>query len=106
MPSLEQRFISRKIANQSRTMAVLAIASILVLPDATDAQTQSLPTLSVFEARALEGDTIEFTVSLSAPTSVPVTVQYATSSGTATSGTDFTAKSGTIAVRSGWSVGS
>ena len=37
-----------------------------------------------------------FTVSLSAVAEQTVTVQYATSSGTATSGTDFTATSGTL----------
>ena len=37
-----------------------------------------------------------FTVSLSAPTSVPVTVQWATADGTAQSGSDYTAASGSI----------
>ena len=54
------------------------------------------PAVSVFGATQTEGGSVNFTVSLSASTKKAVTVQYATSSGTATSGTDFTAKSGTL----------
>ena len=53
-------------------------------------------TVSVSDGSASEGDAVEFTVSLSAPSSQQVTIQYATSSGTAASGTDFTAASGTL----------
>ena len=52
--------------------------------------------VSVSDASATEGDAIEFTVSLSAASGRQVTVQYATSDGTAESGTDFTAASGTL----------
>ena len=55
-----------------------------------------LPALSVSDARAVEGDAVAFTVSLSAANAQQVTVGYATSGGTATSGTDFTAESGTL----------
>ena len=54
------------------------------------------PALSISDATATEGDAVEFTVSLSAASSQQVTVQYATSDGTAESGTDFTAASGTL----------
>ena len=54
------------------------------------------PAVSVSDASATEGDAIEFTVSLSAASGRQVTVQYATSDGTAESGTDFTAASGTL----------
>ena len=54
------------------------------------------PTVSVSDANATEGDAVEFTVSLSAASSQAVTVQYATSAGTAESGTDFAAASGTL----------
>jgi hypothetical protein len=57
------------------------------------------PRLSVGAAAVYEGDTgvanLTFTVSLSAPAAVPVTVQYSTSDGTATAGIDYTATSGT-----------
>ena len=42
------------------------------------------------------GSWVQFEVSLSAPSRDQVTVDYATSSGTATSGTDFKAASGTL----------
>ena len=54
------------------------------------------PAVSVSDASATEGDAVEFTVSLSKASSQRVTVQYATSDGTAESGTDFTAASGTL----------
>ena len=57
---------------------------------------ESLPAVSVSDASAAEGDAVAFTVSLSAASSRQVTVEYATSGGTATSGTDFTAESGTL----------
>ena len=58
--------------------------------------TPPAPTMSVFDATATEGVAMEFTVSLSAWSDQQVTVEYATSSGTATSGTDFTAASDTL----------
>ena len=54
------------------------------------------PAVSVSDASAVEGETVEFTVSLSAASDEQVTVDYATSGGTAESGTDFTAASGTL----------
>jgi hypothetical protein len=53
---------------------------------------------SIDDTSANEGSTETFTVTISGPCRQGVTyyVDYATSSGTATSGTDFTAKTGTI----------
>ena len=53
---------------------------------------------SIGDTSANEGSTETFTVTISGPCRQGVTyyVNYATSSGTATSGTDFTAKTGTI----------
>ena len=56
------------------------------------------PVVSVADARAVEGDAVGFAVSLSAAASGPVTVGYATSGGSAESGTDFTAASGTVTI--------
>ncbi|MFN8062863.1 MAG: Calx-beta domain-containing protein [Vicinamibacterales bacterium] len=58
------------------------------------------PTLSIADATATEGNAgstvMTFTVSLSAASGRTVTVNYATSGATATSGVDFTAASGTL----------
>ena len=78
-------------------LAVLAFLTLfLALPDTAAAQT--VPTLSVSGGSATEGASVTFTVSLSVETegTETVTVQYATASGTATSGTDFTATNGTL----------
>ena len=54
------------------------------------------PTISVSDTSATEGAAVPFTVSLSAASSQQVTVAYATSGNTATSGTDFPETSGTL----------
>ena len=61
------------------------------------------PGLSVADATVeeAEGATLDFAVSLSRPASVAVTVDYATSSGTATTGSDYTAVSGTLSFSPG-----
>ncbi len=61
----------------------------------------SPPTVSVSDASATEGAAVSFSVSLSAESGKEVTVPYATSGGTATSGTDFTAASGTLTFAAG-----
>jgi hypothetical protein len=62
--------------------------------------TSSDPQLTVSDATVTEGNSgttnATFTVTLSAAAASNVTVQYATVGGTATSGTDFTAASGTL----------
>ena len=63
---------------------------------ATVAGTVVVPTVSVSNASASEGEAVEFTVSLASASGQQVTVQYATSNGTAESGTDFTAASSTL----------
>ena len=52
--------------------------------------------LQIFGARVSEGGSMTFLVYLFRTGTEEVTVNYATSSGTATSGTDFTAKNGTL----------
>ena len=56
------------------------------------------PGLSITDASATEGSAIEFTVTLSDTISDAVTVEYATSSGTATQDTDYTAATGTLTI--------
>jgi hypothetical protein len=67
------------------------------------------PSLSVGDATVIEGNTgtraAIFTVTLSAPSAQPVTVQYATVSGTATAGGDYQARSGTLTIPAGQTTG-
>lgn len=64
-----------------------------------------LPTLSINGVRVTEGNsgtvTAKFSVKLSAASASDVTVRYATANGTATSGSDDTAKSGTLTFAAG-----
>ena len=54
------------------------------------------PAIVIADAEAEEGETAEFTVTLSAITTRTVTVDYATAGGTAQEGADYTATSGTL----------
>ena len=68
--------------------------------DASDVAQVRVPGLSVADAETqeAEGATVAFTVTLNRPdlTSATVTVDYATSDGTATAGSDYTETSGTL----------
>ena len=59
------------------------------------------PGLGIADASADEGEAITFTVTLGLGASGTVTVQYATSGGTATEDTDYTAASGTLTFNPG-----
>jgi hypothetical protein len=63
------------------------------------------PTLVIDDVTKNEGNSgttsFTFTVSLTAPSSAPVTVRYATANGTAKSGKDYVAKSGTLTFAAG-----
>ncbi len=55
-----------------------------------------LPSLSINNVNANEGQAFNFVVTLSAPSGLPVTVPYSTSGVTATQGSDYTGTSGTL----------
>ena len=64
------------------------------------------PTLSIGDASVTEGDsgespTLTFTVTLTPAATLPVTVDWATSDGTATAGTDYTAANGSLRFETG-----
>ena len=77
------------------------LGDVVDWPVTNSAPAPDAPALSVSDARAAEGEAVEFTVSLSAASSGQVTVDYATSDGTAESGTDYTAVSGTLTFAAG-----
>ena len=80
-----------------RAVCAPAAALALVLGAGGVAAQDTLPTVSVTDAEAYEdGRYLVFEISLSQPSREWVTVQFATSSGTATSGTDFRAEFRTV----------
>ncbi|HEX7155181.1 MAG TPA: Calx-beta domain-containing protein [Thermoanaerobaculia bacterium] len=56
----------------------------------------TIPAISIASATATEGAPLAFHVTLSAPTTATVTVNYATGGGSATPATDYTAADGTL----------
>ena len=64
-----------------------------------------VPTLAIGDASITEGDSgtaqLSFTVTLSQAATGPVTVNYSTANGTATAGSDYTARSGTLTFAAG-----
>jgi len=80
--------------------ATLMRASAIGTINDDDSATPPLPSVSIGNVSTTEGhigtSTARFNVTLSSAASTPVTVVYATANGTATSGSDYTAKSGTI----------
>lgn len=65
----------------------------------------TVPTLSISSVAMVEGNAgapyLTFNVSLSEPSKQTVTVNFATANGTATSGSDYTARTGTLSFRAG-----
>ena len=68
----------------------------------TIADNDAMPELTVDDARAAEdADVMVFTVSLNAPSALQVTVDYATSDGSATAGEDYNAAEGSLSFMPG-----
>lgn len=61
----------------------------------------SSPNLVIYDSSVTEGQTLFFKISLSSVTSLPVSVSYATTGGTAASGSDYLAAAGTLTIAAG-----
>ncbi len=59
------------------------------------------PTITLANTSVVEGDTTTFYISLSAPSGLPVKVDYTTVDGMATAGTDYKQTSGTLTIPAG-----
>ena len=84
------------VVEGDETVEVAGSAGDLTVNGAALTLTDSTPRLRVSAARAVEGETMVFTVSLQSPGPRAVTVQYATVDGTATAGADYTSTSGQL----------
>lgn len=75
------------------------------VPSGGGGQPAPTPTLSIADVTQTEGNSgatnFLFNVTLSAASTTPVTVKYATTNGTATAGSDYTATSGTLTIPAG-----
>jgi chitinase len=96
---------SYRIRLSEPTNATIAdgIGIVTIVND--DVAAPALPSLSIADASVSEGNAgtklLNLTVTLSAAASGPVSVAYATGNGTATAGSDYTAKSGTLSFAAG-----
>ena len=73
-----------------------------IIDDDTDTGTgDALPELSIADATAEEGETVELAVTLSKASADVVTVMYWTVAGTAVAGSDYTAATGTLTFLAG-----
>ena len=91
-----------KLSSPSGASISRASATGTILNDDTAAV---LPTLSIADAGKAEGNSgtssMAFTVTLSKASTTPVSINYATSNGTATAGSDYSATSGTLTFAAG-----
>ncbi len=85
--------------------ALVAVVMLCATLGATATPAHAIGTLNVADATIAEGTggstTLSFVVSLSTPNPVPITVDYATSNGSAVAGSDYTAASGQLTIPTG-----
>ena len=88
-------------ATAENTQGVTAPDSVTLTIEDDDAPSLSIADAGVAEGNRGESPTMTFTVTLSPAATLPVTVDWATSDGTATAGTDYTAGNGTLTFDTG-----
>jgi chitinase len=94
------------VRTTATTILVTLAASLMPLMNATPANAARQKTISIADAALVEGDagqqTLAFKVTWTGPKGgAPVSVSYATADGTATAGSDYTAKSGSLSLPAG-----
>ncbi|HLQ46191.1 MAG TPA: Calx-beta domain-containing protein, partial [Planctomycetaceae bacterium] len=105
--SAASRYIQYRVTLSTSTYAEMGNAAIGATPELRQVVINPThgPLVSINDVTVTEGNTgttaATFTVSLSAATTQPVTVNYATASGSALSGSDFTAASGSVTIPAG-----
>ena len=93
-------FYKRPHSCRERTSLTNSPSATIAGPPKVEATT---PTVSIADGSGKEGDdnSVDFTVTLDEAATDTVTVDYATSDGTADAGDDYTAKSGTLSFSAG-----
>ena len=86
---------SRSLSGESNATVADATGIITITDD------DGTPTLSISPLTTAETGTLSATVSLSGASSEDVTVNYATSNGTANAGNDYTSTTGTLTIAAG-----
>ena len=99
----DETFTVTLVNPANATIATAVGTGTIVNDDAIDT---TPPTMSIAQSSAKENaGTVAFTVTFSKAFSSAVTVQYATSDGTAVAGSDYTAASGTLTIAAGQTTG-
>src|SRR6478672_8830677 len=101
------------LSRTTRSVATLAVVGILTtlapIIHALPAQAAKVKTIKIADASIVEGDTgsktLSFRVTWTGPKGGAVSVSYATTDGTATAGSDYTAKSGSVSLPNGCKCG-
>src|SRR5215510_10151276 len=101
------------LSRTTRSVATLAVVGILTtlapLIRALPAQAAKAKVIKIADASIVEGDTgtksLDFRVTWTGPKGGSVSVSFATADGTATAGSDYTAKSGSVSLPNGCKCG-
>ncbi len=98
-----------KLALSSPTGASFAGGAATLTATGTIGNDDTPPVASIANVSIAEGNSgttdLVFTVTLSAASGLPVTIAYAIANGTATAGSDYTAKTGTLTIAAGQTSG-
>src|SRR5262245_58625706 len=101
------------LSRPTRSVATLAVVGILTtlapLIHALPAQAAKVKVIKIADASIVEGDagtkSLDFRVTWTGPKGGAVSVSYATADGSATAGSDYTAKSGSVSLPNGCKCG-